>query len=121
MADTTFEGSVAATGGFVQRVVRFGADGEIALGGGLAVLTKETAGAYTLAAPKHADDGRELIITAGTAAAHVVTTDPGFNGSATTNTATFGGSKGATLRLLALGGEWLVMSAESVTLDDGEA
>lgn len=123
MSDTTFEGSVAATGGFVgvvtSPITSFSADGAITIKQGIARLTKGTAGAYTLAAPTAGtDDGKELIIIAGTAAAHTVTqATPGFNGAGTgADVATFGGAKGDNLRLMAVNGEWLVLTLRNVTL-----
>jgi len=53
-------------------VTAYAADGAIAIGTGVARLTKGSAGAYTLAAPASGDDGTVLHITAGTDFAHVV-------------------------------------------------
>ena len=54
-------------------VTAYAADGAIAIGAGVARLTKTSAGAYTLAAPAAADEGTVLHIVAGTDYAHVVT------------------------------------------------
>lgn len=54
-------------------VTAYAADGAIAIGAGVARLTKGSAGAYTLAAPAAGDDGVVLHIVAGTDYAHVVT------------------------------------------------
>ena len=54
-------------------VTAYAADGAVAIGAGVARLTKASAGAYTLAAPAAADEGTVLHIVAGTDYAHVVT------------------------------------------------
>jgi hypothetical protein len=73
---------------------------------GQIVLAKATAGAWTLAAPTAgADDGKIMVIMAGTAHAHTVTNaTPGFNSGHTV--ATFA-AVGDSLRLLAYNGAWL--------------
>lgn len=62
-----------------------------------ASLTKATAGAYTLAAPGAGNVGNRLVISAGTAAAHVVT----VTGLAGGNTLTFTAAIGASCELIA--------------------
>lgn len=85
----------------------------------LHVLTKTSAGAYTLAAPTSSQEGMELIITAGTAYAHVVTAtgllDDGVTGGSK-NTATFGAFVGSTLTLMAYNLKWIVVSKNVVTI-----
>ena len=93
------------------------ADGAITPVAGEVVLTKGSAGAYTLAAP--ASDGFRLCITAGSAFAHVVTaTDlihDGVTGGAK-DTATFGAFVGSSLDLLAYDGKWHVVGKNVVTI-----
>jgi hypothetical protein len=77
-------------------------DGAIAITNGTAVLTKGSAGAYTLAAPTAAQAGTRLRITSQTAFAHVVTaTGLLFDGAESTgdDTATFAAFPGATVEL----------------------
>lgn len=92
-------------------------DGAIDPEAGDVVLTKGSAGAYTLAAP--ASDGFRLCITAGSAFAHVVTaTDlihDGVTGGAK-DTATFGAFVGSSLDLLAYDGKWHVVAKNVVTI-----
>lgn len=92
-------------------------DGAISPVAGEVVLTKGSAGAYTLAAP--ASDGFRLCITAGSAFAHVVTaTDlihDGVTGGAK-DTATFGAFVGSSLDLLAYNGKWHVVGKNVVTI-----
>jgi hypothetical protein len=90
----------------------YSADGAIAVTHShMAIVTKGSAAAMTLAAP--ANDGIELIIMAGSAFAHVVTAtdliEDGVTGGAkdTYTTAAFIGS-GATL--VSYGGKWLLVS-----------
>lgn len=93
-------------------------DGAIATSG-LAVLTKTSAGAYTLAAPAAGADGTNLIISAGTAWAHVVTAtdliEDGVTGGAK-DTMTFAAFVGASIHLVAYGQKWLVVSKNLVTI-----
>lgn len=92
-------------------------DGAISPVAGEAVLTKGSAGAYTLAAP--ATDGMRLCITAGSAFAHVVTaTDliqDGVTGGAK-DTMTFGAFVGSSIDLLAYNGKWHVVAKNVVTI-----
>lgn len=77
------------------------------------------ADAATLAAPTAgSDDGKQLVVVAGTAQAHTVTqTTPGFNGAgAGGDVATFGGAIGDCMTLVAYNGNWLVKSLRNVTL-----
>ena len=99
-------------------VAVFAADGAINIKSGVAVLTKATAGAYTLAAPAEADNGKRLLIVSRTAVAHTVTqTTPGFNGGGTgSDVATFGTSIGNCFELVAYNSVWHVVSLRNVTL-----
>jgi hypothetical protein len=84
----------------------YGADGalRIPLKDAKALITKPSAGAFTLAAPSLANGTIEYVITSTTAFAHVITTvslfDTGAAGSPF-NTATFPAQLGASLSLLA--------------------
>ncbi len=85
----------------------------------LHVLTKSSAGAYTLAAPTAAQEGMILYICAGTAQAHVITAtgliDDGVTGGSK-NTATFGAFIGSSLTLVAYNLKWVVLSKNVVTI-----
>jgi len=98
-------------------VTEYAADGAIATAAGIAVLTKGSAGAYTLAAPT--TDGDRLCVTSATAFAHVVTaTDlihDGVTGGAK-DTATFGAFAGASMDLVAYDGKWHVVAKNVVTI-----
>jgi hypothetical protein len=90
----------------------YDANGAIAVEAGVAVITKATAAAMTLADPTDVtDDGKRLTIIAGTAQAHTVGAN--FNGSA--GSAAFS-AVGDTLELVAYGGDWLVVNTEGVTI-----
>lgn len=86
---------------------------------GLAVLTKGSAGAYTLAAPTAKMEGTILTIIAGTAFAHVVTAtgllNDGVVGGAK-NAATFAAFVGATVVLVAIDQKWATLSLKAVTV-----
>jgi predicted RecA/RadA family phage recombinase len=94
-------------------------DGAIAIAPGIVRLTKGSAAAMTLAAPTAAQEGTELIITAGSAYAHVVTAtglyEDGVTGGSKT-TATFGAFAGATITLRAVNLKWTVVSKNVVTI-----
>lgn len=89
----------------------YSADGAIAPDAGFVVLTKGSAGAYTLAAPT--EDGQVLEITAGTAFAHVVTATgllhDGVTGGAK-NTWTSAAFVGSSAKLRAWNGKWHLIS-----------
>lgn len=95
-------------------------DGAIAIDPALLhVLTSTDAGAYTLAAPSAAQEGVRLVITNGTAFAHVLTAtnllEDGVTGGAK-DTATFGAFVGASLELMAYNLKWMVISKNVVTI-----
>jgi len=99
--------------------VEYLTDGAIAIRNGTAVLTKGSAGAYTLAAPTAAQAGTRLRITSQTAFAHVVTaTGLLFDGAEATgdDTATFAAFPGATVELEATNLKWNVVNAKAVTV-----
>jgi len=94
----------------------YGADGAIAVAPGLHLLTKATAGAYTLADPTQAQNDMTLVITSRTAAAHVITGTNIWDGTATANTTlTFTAYAGASCTLLAQNGVWNTISLNAVT------
>lgn len=93
----------------------YAADGAITLvAGGIAKLTKGSAGAYTLAAPYA--DGALLIVVAASAQAHVITNaSTGFNAKGSSGTLTFGGAIGDSCILVSEGGNWYTASTRNVT------
>jgi hypothetical protein len=101
------------------KITEYASDGAIAVESGIAVLTKTSAGAYTLAAPSVA--GQVLILVAGTSFAHVVTGTNLFWAGETggpfnkVTTAAFIGS-GAIL--VGWNGLWLVVSDQIATIGD---
>ncbi|MDQ3170229.1 MAG: hypothetical protein M3Q55_08845, partial [Acidobacteriota bacterium] len=83
-------------------------------------LTKATAlSSTTLAAPTQAQNGKKLVITSQTAAAHVITAT-GLLGDAVTGsphtTATFAAFIGASITLMASDGIYNVISSVGVTV-----
>lgn len=103
-------------------IVPYVADGAITIVPQFAVLTKGSAGAYTLAAAPasgSADEGMAIEITAGTAFAHVVTAtgliQDGITGGAKT-TLTFGAFLGSSIKLRGWAGKWHVISKNVVTI-----
>jgi hypothetical protein len=88
---------------------------------GAVLLSKATAGSWTLAAPTAGlpaaggDDGKRLYLIATTAQAHVVTTPASaLNGSL--HIATWTAAVGNCLELVAFGGVWYKITAIGVTL-----
>jgi hypothetical protein len=96
--------------------VVFSADGAITLtAGGVAILSKSSAGAYTLAAPTGAN-GAILILTASTAQAHVVTIPTAAaGGGAGQDVGTFGGAINDSTVLVSYNSLWFVVSTRNVT------
>lgn len=93
-------------------------DGAITIESGAVVLSKATAAAITIAAPS-SQNGTDIIIASHSDAAHVVTFTGGTLRDGTTGghtTATFAAFKGASLRIMASGTEWLVVSTNAVTI-----
>jgi len=96
----------------------YSADGAIAISEGIAVLTKTSAAAMTLAAPTTGQNGTIITILSRTAFAHVVTcTGATFlNGTATAlTTLTFAAYAGASIRLIADNGKWCQSGNTAVT------
>lgn len=95
------------------------ADGAIAVMSGTVVITKGSAGAYTLAAPTAAQAGTRIRIISATAYAHVITAtnliDDGVTGGAK-DTATFAAFAGAAIELEAVNLKWAVVSKNVVTI-----
>ena len=88
-------------------------NGALAIDDEVAMLTKATAGAYTLAAPTNPDmDGLEMTVITTTAAAHVLTGVYLPTGTTLTWTAAIGNQ--CTMR--AYGGVWYVGNLTGVTL-----
>lgn len=122
MGTTHFSGPVQSDLGFIGPLVQVSTlaavDGALNVASGYVVLTKATAGAYTLAAPAVADNGKVVVIVSATAAAHVITqTTPGFNGGGTaSDVATFGAAIGNGMTLIAHEGKWLVTNNVGVTI-----
>lgn len=86
-------------------------------GNGVAVLTKVSAGAYTLVGPTTAQEGSILTISSATAFAHTVTYTAGFNGGSTaSDVATFGGAIGDQFTIRAQKGIWVVQTKTNVTI-----
>lgn len=95
------------------------ADGAVGIKSGVAMITKATAAAVTIAAPTAgSDDGKVLHIRSTTAAAHTITnTTPGFNNLSTSgDVATLGGAIGDGLSLIAYNGIWWVLQNVNATL-----
>lgn len=91
----------------------------IAITSGVAVLTKSTAGAYTLAAPSAAQEGTVIHIVAGTAAAHVVTiaSTSLLDGTDTAKgKATTAAYIGSGISVVAVNQKWLLLSNVAATL-----
>ncbi len=105
---------MSGTGGVVPSAVTLADSAAIPIMSGVIILSKATAGAYTLAAPTLLQDGYTLVITNATAAAHIVTATTliadGVTGSPHT-TITFGAFKGASITLVACKGLWNVVAA----------
>jgi hypothetical protein len=82
------------------------------------ILTKAGVAAMTLAAPTAgADDGLLIEITSSTANAHTVTATGLYeDGAGHVNLATFPGSIGGYLKLMAYNAKWYVLAAFNVTM-----
>lgn len=81
-------------------------DGAIEVRSHLALLTKATAGAYTLAAPTTAQNGTRIEIVSKTAAAHVITVAGANTLNGNDTIATFGVAIANGLTLIAQNGVW---------------
>lgn len=95
MGATHFSGPVVSAGGFIGPIIQtpteFGADGAIDPDDGVAVITKGSAAAMTVAAPGTDNVGKRLSIFASTSFAHVVTVT-GLDGGTTLTYSTAGES-----------------------------
>lgn len=115
--DKAYQATVAAAAGALPTVAK-ATDGAI-IKKGFAVLTKTSAGAYTLAAPDIGANGTPLVITAGTAFAHVVTAtnliQDGVTGGAK-DTLTFAAFVGSSIHLIAYNETWYVVAKNLVTV-----
>ena len=124
-ADQTIAGSyrVINSGGFVGELAEFtGASQHTAITTkhGFAFLTDGSAGTYTLADPTTGtDDGKRLVIMDVSGHAHTVNNggaSSGFNaGGASYDVATFNGSKGSCLDLVAYKGIWYIVNQIGMT------
>ena len=99
-------------------VVVLAVNGAIPIVGGIYRIVNVAAGAYTLRAPTAAEEGTTLFITAGTAAAHVITAtgllQNGIVGGAK-NSATTAAFVGSGIVLVALNLQWYVQSSVAIT------
>ena len=129
VAAATFTGAVVGnvtgdvtgdvTGAVVPTINAYAANGAITIASQVAVITKGTAAAMTLAAPTTGtDDGVTITIASDTAAAHTITaTTIGFNkADAAGDVATLGGAIGDGLAVMAYQGEWLVLNNINATI-----
>jgi len=101
----------------VPPATEYAEDGAIAVATHIAVLTKSTEGAYTLAAPTA--DNIQITITSESAAAHVVTATNLIENGTTGgphDKCTFAAFPGASITLLSRNGVWNVLSATNVTV-----
>lgn len=103
-------------GGANPALKLYPSDGAIDRAGHVAVLTKATAGAYTLGAP--AADGMELEIDSNTTAAHVVVGTGLFQAGATGSpltTLTWAAFPGGSITLRGYSSKWIVIARNGVT------
>lgn len=109
-----------APGGMIDSTTVYPVAVALTVQPGLAVLTKATAGAYTIPAPSNpGDNGMQMTIVSATAAAHTVTGVALLADGATGaphSTATYNAYKGAALRIEAYGGLWNVIGTSNVTV-----
>lgn len=102
-----------------QPITVYTADGAIAVEQHKAIISKTSAAAMTLAAPTAAQAGIEIVLTSGTAYAHVITAtgliDDGVTGGAK-NTVTLGAFVGATATLFAYNLHWVLKSKTVATV-----
>lgn len=109
-------GSVA--GNQVQSIAEFANDGAITAKQGIVLLSKGSAGAYTIAAPTATtDDGKIITVVSITAYAHVITSaTDGFNAKGSSGTATWGAVIGNAAQFLAHQGHWYAIMKNGVTI-----
>jgi hypothetical protein len=115
--DTGLLAHAVTTGEDGAALAVYATDGALSVTAGTKMLTKGSAGAYTLAAP--AADNVEITIISGSAFAHVVTAtalvQDGVTGGAKT-TMTFAAFVGAAITLRSYGGYWNVVSKNAVPI-----
>lgn len=101
-----------------KRIVQvLAADGAITIRDGLVILSKGSAGAYTITAPTVAEDGKQLVIVTTTAQAHVITSATvGFNAKGSSGTATYTAAIGNSVTLDAYNGNWYASVKTGVAL-----
>jgi len=94
------------------------ANGAIPVESGIYRIITTGAAALTLRAPTAAEEGTTLVITAGTAVAHVITAtgliQNGITGGAK-NTAATAAFIGSGITLVALNGQWFVQASVVIT------
>jgi hypothetical protein len=98
-------------------VVALNAQAAVPVASGFYLITKGSAGAYTLAAPVAGqDDGKYICVVASTAFAHTVTT-PANKINGTLHVATFAATIGNNVEFLAYQGVWyVILPSTGVTL-----
>lgn len=99
-----------------RAVVSYGANGAIALPttDTLALITKGSAAAMTLADPAGVPDGTMLTIASTTAYAHTVTLTTGYLGSAASSVLTFVNTIGGSITLVAYKGLWACVNVSRI-------
>jgi hypothetical protein len=118
---TTTGAATIASAVVTPKITAYAADGAIVVESGVAVLTKGSAGAYTLAAPTTAQNGTQITIVAGTSFAHVVTGTNLFWAGETGgpfNKITTAAFIGSAATVVAYGGLWFVVSDQIATVGD---
>lgn len=116
VGDVTGDVTGNLTGAVFTDIEDHAADGALTVTSKYHTLSKSSAGAYSLVAAAAANSGLELIITATTAQAHVVTCAGAFSGVGVTTgnkVATFGGAIGDTFRCVSNGTTWFVPVADT--------
>lgn len=97
-------------GGIIPPGTNLAGDGAISIPSASAMfyITKGSAAALTIAAPTAGtDDFKELVFWSETAFMHVITcASDGFNAKGASGTASFGGAKGDSIRIVARNGHW---------------
>jgi hypothetical protein len=114
-------GSVITIDPAADTIDSIGQDGVIPVPTATTVINinKGSAAALTLAAPSLGSNGVTVAITAQTAFAHVIVATALFadgSGSSPKTTATFSGTRGASMFLVAENGLWNVVALQNVTL-----
>lgn len=92
------------------------ASGAIAVEPGVVTLNAGSALAMTLVDPTTAQNGMIMVIRSATAQAHTVTYTAGFNGGTTNRDVATYSVIGSTLIIIAIAGNWCVLSAATVAI-----